>query len=48
MQSISFTLEKCSKTVHQYEMQFKGEFGQVRDRIIIEATWVGNRVINYC
>ena len=29
------------KTVHSYTNEFDGEFGQVRDVIIVEATWLG-------
>jgi len=29
------------KTAHSYNKQFKGEYGQVRDTIVIEATWFG-------
>lgn len=30
------------KTVHQYDRLFKGSFGQVREPLILEATWLGN------
>lgn len=30
------------KTVHQYDKLFDGDFGQVRDRVVVEATWLGN------
>nr|NQU91839.1 nucleotidyl transferase AbiEii/AbiGii toxin family protein [Bacteroidota bacterium] len=30
------------KTVHQYEKLFEEDYGQVRDKIIVEATWLGN------
>ncbi|MEX0813907.1 MAG: nucleotidyl transferase AbiEii/AbiGii toxin family protein [Chitinophagales bacterium] len=30
------------KTAHSYEKKFTGHFGQVRDNIIIESTWLGN------
>ena len=30
------------KTAHRYEKIFDGDFGQVRDFIILEATWLGN------
>lgn len=30
------------KTVHEYPRTFNGTFGQVRDMIIVEATWLGN------
>lgn len=29
------------KTAHSYTKEFNGEFGQVRDVIIVEATWLG-------
>ena len=30
------------KTAHSYQKTFKGEFGQVRDIIIVESTWLGS------
>lgn len=30
------------KTVHQYEKIFKGNFGQVLEHIVFEATWLGS------
>ncbi len=30
------------KTVHQYDRLFTGSFGQVREQLVIEATWLGN------
>lgn len=29
------------KTVHTYSKAFKGDYGQVRDAIVVEATWLG-------
>lgn len=29
------------KTVHAYTKEFKGNYGQVRDVIVVEATWLG-------
>jgi hypothetical protein len=29
------------KTAHSYEKEFQGNYGQVRDVIIVEATWLG-------
>ncbi|MEJ4087385.1 nucleotidyl transferase AbiEii/AbiGii toxin family protein [Galbibacter orientalis] len=29
------------KTAHSYNKEFKGDYGQVRDVIIVEATWLG-------
>lgn len=30
------------KTVHQYDKLFEGDFGQVREQVVVEATWLGN------
>lgn len=30
------------KTVHQYDKMFDGDFGQVREHVVVEATWLGN------
>ena len=30
------------KTVHQYEKMFEGDFGQIREQVVVEATWLGN------
>lgn len=30
------------KTAHSYEKSFDGDFGQVRDNIIVESTWLGH------
>ena len=30
------------KTVHQYKKLFEGDFGQVREHVVVEATWLGN------
>lgn len=30
------------KTVHQYNKLFDGDFGQVREQVIVEVTWLGN------
>jgi hypothetical protein len=35
-------LGKNRKTVHSYSKEFQGDYGQVRDSIVIEATWLGN------
>ena len=29
------------KTAHSYSKQFQGDYGQVRDAIVVEATWLG-------
>ena len=31
------------KTVHSYNKEFKGDYGQVRDAIVVEATWLAYR-----
>lgn len=31
------------KTAHSYTKQFQGDYGQVRDVIVVEATWLGYR-----
>lgn len=30
------------KTAHSFSKEFKGDYGQVRDAIVVEATWLGN------
>jgi len=30
------------KTAHQYDKTFKGHYGQIRENLIIEATWLGS------
>jgi predicted nucleotidyltransferase component of viral defense system len=30
------------KTVHQYEKMFEGNYGQIREQVVVEATWLGN------
>ncbi len=30
------------KTAHSYSKSFSGDYGQIRDSIVIEATWLGN------
>ena len=30
------------KTAHSYQKNFDGQFGQVRDNIILESTWLGS------
>jgi predicted nucleotidyltransferase component of viral defense system len=29
------------KTAHEYKKLFTGDFGQIRDKVIVEATWLG-------
>ncbi|WP_026810524.1 nucleotidyl transferase AbiEii/AbiGii toxin family protein [Arenibacter latericius] len=30
------------KTAHQYDKLFEGDFGPVREHVVVEATWLGN------
>jgi len=30
------------KTVHSYSKEFKGNYGQIRDVVVVEATWLGH------
>ena len=30
------------KTVHQYDKIFEGDYGQVREQVVVEATWLGD------
>lgn len=41
IEGITHKMGMNRKTAHKYEKQFKGNFGQVRDVIIVEATWLG-------
>jgi hypothetical protein len=39
---ITHKMGMIRKTAHRYEKNFEGNFGQVRDNIIVESTWLGN------
>lgn len=39
---ITHKMGMIRKTAHSYEKSFEGNFGQVRDTIIVESTWLGN------
>lgn len=41
IESITHKMGMNRKTAHSYSKEFKGEYGQVRDVIIIESTWLG-------
>ena len=41
-EGITHKLGMIRKTAHSYEKSFEGNFGQVRDNIIVESTWLGN------
>lgn len=42
IEGITHKKGKIRKTAHSYKKDFKGEFGQVRDIIIVESTWLGH------
>lgn len=42
IEGITNKLGMIRKTAHSYERFFAGNFGQVRDNIIVESTWLGN------
>lgn len=42
LEGITNKLGMIRKTAHSYSKRFIGNFGQVRDAIIIESTWLGN------
>jgi len=43
VEGITHKMGMIRKTAHIYELGgFKGEFGQVRRQVIVEATWLGN------
>jgi predicted nucleotidyltransferase component of viral defense system len=39
---ITHKMGMIRKTAHSYEKSFDGDFGQVRDNIIVESTWLGH------
>lgn len=41
LQNITVKMGMNRKTAHTYPKLFSGDFGQVRDKIIVEATWLG-------
>lgn len=42
LEGITHKTGKIRKTAHAYEKVFTGDLGQVRDCIILEATWLGH------
>ena len=42
LEGITNKMGMIRKVAYNYPKTFKGDYGQVRDRIIIEATWLGN------
>lgn len=41
IEGITHKMGMNRKTAHSYKKEFKGEYGQVRDIIILESTWLG-------
>lgn len=41
MEGITHKMGMNRKTAHSYNKEFKGDYGQVRDVIVVEATWLG-------
>lgn len=41
IEGITHKMGMNRKTVHSYNKEFKGDYGQVRDAIILESTWLG-------
>lgn len=42
IQGITNKFGKIYKTAHSYNKSFSGYFGQIKDNIIVEATWLGH------
>ncbi len=41
IEGITHKMGMNRKTAHAYKKEFKGDYGQVRDVIIVESTWLG-------
>jgi hypothetical protein len=41
IEGITHKMGMNRKTAHSYNKEFKGDYGQVRDAIILESTWLG-------
>lgn len=41
IEGITHKMGMNRKTAHSYKKEFKGDYGQVRDMIILESTWLG-------
>jgi len=41
LDGVTHKIGMIRKTAHSYPKQYKGDFGQVRDVIVVEATWLG-------
>lgn len=42
VEGLTNKLGNIRKTVHQYDKIFDEDFGQVREHVVVEATWLGN------
>jgi hypothetical protein len=42
IEDITHKMGMNRKTAHSYNKEFKGDYGQVRDVLILESTWLGN------
>lgn len=42
VEGITHKMGMIRKTAHSYKKSFDGDFGQVRDNIIVESTWLGH------
>ena len=41
MSEVTHKVGMSRKTAHKYSKEFTGDYGQIRDVIIVEATWLG-------
>lgn len=41
IEGITHKMGMNRKTAHSYKKEFKGDYGQVRDTIVVETTWLG-------
>lgn len=42
VEGLTRKMGKNRKTVHSYSKEFQGDYGHVRDSLVVEATWLGN------
>lgn len=41
IEGLTHKMEKTRKTAHTYNKEFQGYYGQIRDAIVVEVTWLG-------
>jgi hypothetical protein len=41
VKGVTHKMGMIRKTAHSYKKEFDGEYGQVREVIVLEATWLG-------